>query len=191
MNTEVRALLQARKSEDSKTSYAALIRLFAMSEKPVPWAYEVWDELVDQLKNGDNHERAFAAQLLSRLAMSDPEARILKLIPAFEVVMRDERFVTARHTVQSIWRAGVQSPKHTAKISSALAKRYSDCITHKNASLIRSDIIETFAKLAAAVGGEKVEQTVNRLLASEADQKAHKKQLAVWRKGMPSVVAKN
>jgi hypothetical protein len=191
MSSEVRALLQARKSEDSKTRYAALVRLFAMSEEPVSWAYEVWEELVGQLKNGDNHERAFAAQLLSRLAISDPEARILKLIPAFEVVMRDERFVTARHTVQSIWRAGVPSPKHTAKIASALAKRYSDCFTHKNASLIRSDIIEALVKLAATVGREGVEQTVKRLLASETDPKAHKKQLAAWHQGMPRVVTKN
>ena len=183
MNAEVKALFAARKSEDLKESYAALTQLFKLSEKPVTWAYDVWGDLLDQLKTGDNRERAFAAQMLARLAISDPKARILKALPALEAVMRDERFVTARHTVQSLWRAGVPSDKHAAQISVALQKRYRDCVTHKNAALIRTDIIEAMVKLGHAVGRDKVELDVDRLLATESDPKARKKQLAVWRKG--------
>jgi hypothetical protein len=182
MTSKVRALLKARQSGDAKVSYDALQQLFAMSEQPVRWAYEVWDDLVNQLKNGDNHERAFAAQMLSRLAISDPETRIFKVMPALEDVMRDERFVTARHTIQSLWRAGIPTSKHTAAVVRALTRLYGDCPAHKNAALIRCDLVETLAKLGDAVGRERIEKSVDQLLSSETDAKACKKQLAIWRR---------
>jgi len=70
----------------------------------VDWAYEVWDDLIEMLSDKDNHVRAIGAQVLCNLARSDPKGRMLKDFEKLLVVTRDERFVTARHTFQAIWK---------------------------------------------------------------------------------------
>ena len=74
---------------------------------PIDWAYEVWDDLLALLKKGDNRERAIAAQVLASLAKSDPQQRTLKDLALLIATTKDERFVTARHCMQSLWKVGV------------------------------------------------------------------------------------
>ena len=45
--------------------------------------------------------------MLANLTKSDPEKRILKDFDALLSVTKDERFVTARHTMQSIWKVAL------------------------------------------------------------------------------------
>ena len=56
----------------------AFFYLLEVTDQPVDWAYEVWEELVANLRHKDNHVRAIAAQLLCNLAKSDPEQRMLR-----------------------------------------------------------------------------------------------------------------
>jgi hypothetical protein len=58
------------------------------------------------LKIGDNHQRAIAAQALSNPAKSDHKLRMLKDFDKLMAVTKDERFVTARHSLQSLWKVG-------------------------------------------------------------------------------------
>jgi uncharacterized protein YciI len=55
----------------------------------------------------DNHRRAIAAQLLCNLAKNDPEGRMLGDFSALMEVTKDNRFVTARHCLQSLWKIGM------------------------------------------------------------------------------------
>jgi hypothetical protein len=77
---------------------------------PVPWAGEVWDTVVANLGHRDNHNRAIAAQILCNLAVHEPSGRIVADLPALIEVTRDERFVTARHCLLSLWKIGTASP---------------------------------------------------------------------------------
>ena len=77
-----------------------------MTCKPVDWAYDLWNEVVENLSHKDNHNRAIAAQVLCNLAKSDPEGRILKDFDTLLAVTRDARFVTARHCLQALWKVG-------------------------------------------------------------------------------------
>ena len=180
MNAEIQALFEARDSGDEDVSYEALQQLFAMTEEPVDWAYDVWDDLVADLTHGDNHKRSFSAQMLTRLAISDPEGRMLRDFPAVAAVMRDERFVTARHAMQSLWRAGLAGEDRTALVVAALETRFQDCTNEKNAALIRTDVIAALGHLGKATGGEEIEARAEALIASETDEKERKKQKAAW-----------
>ena len=71
------------------------------------WAYEVWGDLLRTLVGGDNRQRSIAAQVLSNLAKSDPKERMLRDLTALLKVTKDERFVTARHCLQSLWKVGI------------------------------------------------------------------------------------
>lgn len=181
MNARVRALFAARESPDRDAAYQAFVDLMTLAEKPVDWSYEVWDQLVSDLAHKDGHQRAFAAQLLARLALSDPENRMRRDFAALAAVTKDEKTVTARHTLQSIWRVGLASENHRALVLDALAKRYRECSSEKNGSLVRSDVVRALGCLFRATGHASVETYAGLLIASEKDDKAQKKQRASWR----------
>ncbi|HEX7049723.1 MAG TPA: hypothetical protein VF188_05875 [Longimicrobiales bacterium] len=184
MSERARALFADRESPDREVAYQALVGLFEMTEKPVDWAYEFWDRLLSDLTHRAGDKRAFAAQMLARLAISDPDGRLLKDFPKVAAVMKDEKTVTARHTLQSIWRVGLAGPKQKAMVLEALEARFRECAREKNGTLVRTDVVTALARLSKATGDEMIEARVNALIDAEPDEKQRKKQRAAWRKAI-------
>lgn len=151
------------------------------TDVPVKWAYEVWDDMLKALGNKDGHRRSLAAQVLCNLAKSDPEERMLRDFDLVFAVTRDPKFVTARHTLQAMWRVGVVSAAHRALVVNRLAGRFEDCENEKNASLIRYDIIVDLFKIHEATHDGAVKQTALALIETEDDIKYRKKYAGAWR----------
>lgn len=182
MDTTTRAQWEQLRSPDGSARYAALSALLAATEQPVDWAYEVWDDLIAGLAHPDNHQRAVAAQLLCNLAKSDPERRIVRDFDRLLAATRDERFVTARHSLQALWKVGAVSPEHRRLVVARLADRFREAATEKNGTLIRSDIVKGLRKLYDAARDEAVREAALDLIAAEADLKYQKKYAGVWRR---------
>jgi hypothetical protein len=169
-------------SEDSALQNKAYNFLMEKTEKPVDWAYEVWDELFADLKHKDNHVRAISAQLLSNLAKSDPKERMLKDFDKLLVVTKDERFVTARHCLQSLWKVGVVGKKQQKIYVDGMEKRFKECVKEKNASLIRYDILVSMRNVYNEVKDEAIKEKALALIETEKDLKYQKKYKTVWKK---------
>lgn len=182
MDERVEALFADRESPERDVAYEALCALFEMAEEPVDWAYDVWDELLADLGHKDGHKRAFAAQMLARLAISDPEGRMMEDFPRIAAVMEDEKTVTARHTLQSLWRIALAGPDHEAMVVDALEARFRECEGEKNARLVRSDTVAALGRLSRETGDEGIQGRVESLIEGEPDEKQRKKQRAAWRK---------
>lgn len=151
------------------------------TSSPVDWAYEVWDQVVAQLQHKDNHNRSIAAQLLCNLAKSDPAGRLFTDFPALLAVTRDERYVTARHSLQALWKVGLAGAKQQEVVVKALERRFAECITEKNWTLIRYDIIEGLQRLYDATKDETVKAKALALIATEPDEKYRKKYASLWK----------
>src|SRR4051812_12958310 len=171
------------RSQDGNQRLEALNSLLTTTDQHVDWAYAVWDDLVASLCHADNHQRAIAAQLLANLAKSDPERRILNDFDALFAVTKDERFVTARHSLQAIWKVGVAGKQQQQLVVERLTGRFRDCVTEKNCTLIRYDIIQGLRKLYDLVQDETVREMALALIATEADSKYRKKYASLWRPG--------
>ncbi|BAS27401.1 hypothetical protein [Limnochorda pilosa] len=184
MNERVQALFADRESSDSDVAYQALGRLFEITERPVDWAYEFWDQLLKDLTARAGQKRAFAAQMLARLAISDPDGRMLKDFPKVAAVMKDEKTVTARHTLQSLWRIGLAGPQQKAMVLEALEHRFRECAEEKNGTLVRTDVVTALGRLTKATGDATIEVRLNALIETEPDEKQRKKQRAAWRKAI-------
>jgi hypothetical protein len=154
MDQRVKTMFADRESSDRDALFKAVFGLFEMTEKPVDWAYEVWDDMLAELMHRDGHKRSFAAQMLARLAISDPEGRMLKDFSKVAAVMRDEKTVTARHTLQTLWRIGLAGPRQKDMTLEALETRFRECEGEKNATLVRTDAITALGKLARVTGDE-------------------------------------
>ena len=149
-------------SDDGARQGAAYQQVLAATEKPVAWAYEVWDDVVMHLKDKNNRSRSIASQVLCNLAKSDPEGRILKDFPKLFAVTGDEKFVTARHCLQSLWKVGFVGKKQQELLIKTLERHYCDCIDHKNWTLIRYDVIESLRRLYDATSDENVQNVPRR-----------------------------
>ena len=181
MDPITRTHLANLRSEDRELQNAAFFAILEATQKPVDWAYDVWDELVAGLKHKDNHVRAIAAQVLANLAKSDPDKRMLKDFEALLTVTKDERFVTARHTMQSIWKVGAAGKPQQKMLVDGLTRRFNECITEKNATLIRYDILQGLRNLYDVVKDESIRVRALELIEKEVDPKYRKKYAGVWR----------
>ncbi|RYZ42841.1 MAG: hypothetical protein EOO71_06210 [Myxococcaceae bacterium] len=168
------------RSKDADSRSESYRHLMAVTDAPVDWAAEVWAELLALLREGDNHQRAIAAQLLSNLAKSDP-ARLLKDLDQVLVVTKDEKFVTARHSLQTLWRAAVVDKALRAAVVDRLSQRFRECSEEKNGTLVRYDILEVFRKTYDVVKDDALKQLALTLIEEEEDPKYRKKYAGLWK----------
>jgi hypothetical protein len=181
MDKIIRTHLDNVRSEDGDLQNKAYYFLMDVTEKPVNWAYEAWDELVEGLTHKDNHVRAISSQALANLAKSDPKGRMLKDFDKLLAVTKDEKFVTARHCLQSLWKVGLAGKKQQKLLLDGFAKRFEECAAEKNCTLIRFDIVQGLRNLYNATTDETVKETALALIETESDLKYRKKYADVWK----------
>jgi hypothetical protein len=181
LDQTIRTNLDNLRSQDRGLQNEAFLYILKETDQPVPWAYEAWDELVEGLSDRDNHVRAISAQVLCNLAKSDPEKRILRDLPALLALTHDERFVTARHCMQSLWKVGVAGGEQQAALVAGLETRFHECITEKNRTLIRYDTLQSLRDVYDAVGDESIWEVALALIETEQDLKYRKKYGTLWR----------
>lgn len=169
------------KSKDKEERYEAYHNILKATEQKVDWAYEVWDQLLEDLLHKDNHQRSRAAQYLANLAKSDPENKMLKDFPRLWEVTKDEKFVTARHSLQSIWKVGLAGTAQKEMVMEYMVDRFKHCTDEKNYTLIRSDIIQNMRNLYDHVDDESIKKTAMELIETVDDQKYKKKYMGIWK----------
>lgn len=182
MDKTIRTNVDNIRSQDNTLQNKAYAYILEATDKPVDWAYEIWDEMVEGLTHKDNHVRAISAQVLSNLAKSDPRIRMVKDFDKLLHVTKDERFVTARHCLQSLWKVGIAGKKQQKVYMSGLEQRFQECVTEKNCTLIRYDILQSMRNVYDAVHDEKIREKVLELIEIEEDHKYRKKYESLWRK---------
>jgi hypothetical protein len=182
MDKTIRTYLDNICSEDGQLQNKAYLALMDATEKPVDWVYEAWDELIEGLTHKDNHVRAISSQILTHLAKSDPKGRIFKDFDKLLNVTKDERFVTARHCMQSLWKVAVVGKKQQTMFMDNLSKRFKECVTEKNGKLIRYDILVSMRNVYNEVKDEAIREKALVLIESEKDLKNKKKYATVWKK---------
>lgn len=182
MDKTIRTHLDNIRSEDGQLQNQAYYFLMEQTEKPVDWAYEAWDELVEALTHKDNHVRAISSQLLANLGKSDPKGRMFKDFDKLLKVTRDERFVTARHCLQNIWKVGLGGKNAQKLVVKGLERRYHECVSEKNGRLIRYDILVSMRNLYDATTSSEIKDKALELIELEKDAKYRKKYASVWKK---------
>lgn len=181
MDNLTRNQLDNIRSADPQLQNKAYTDLLQTTTAPVDWAYEAWDELMAGLRDKDNHVRSISAQILANLACSDPENRIAQDFDALLAVTRDEKFVTARHCLQSIWKVGLAGLPQREMTVAALERRFYECVVEKNFTLIRYDIIQDLRNLYDQVKDESIRQMALALIETESDPKYKKKFSGIWK----------
>jgi|SRR5690625_880086 len=181
MDKEMEKLFHDSEFGSNEEKYNAYLKILEETENEVDWAYEVWDHLLDNLTHEDNHQRSRAAQYLSYLAISDPEERMLNDFPKIWTVTYDEKFVTARHTLQAVWRVGLAGEEQKDLGMKYMTDRFKNGTDEKNYTLIRSDIIQNMRNLYDEIEDETIKETALQLIDTVEEDKYKKKYAKIWK----------
>ncbi len=133
------------------------------------------------LRHENNHQRAIAAQVLCNLAKSDPEGRMMKDFEALLTVTRDEKFVTARHSLQALWKVGLAGKAQQKLLLAGLERRFHECRTEKNCTLLRYDILQGLRRLYDERPDDTIRTKALALMELEEDAKYRKKYATLWK----------
>ncbi len=89
--------------------------------------------------------------------------------------------MTARHTLQALWKIGTVGKQQQQVVVDGLAYRFNECISEKNCTLIRYDITQDLRNLYDVVKDETIRDKSLALIETESDLKYRKKYASVWR----------
>lgn len=175
MNENVRILMDGVGSKNNKIRKEALDTLLDLTEEKVEWVYEIWGTLVDKLYSENSYQRSIGVFLLSNLAKSDYKHRFYEVIDRYLELMEDEKFITARQTIQSSWKVAVELKNLTDRITKYLLKMCSENkFLTQHANLIRRDIIMSLCNIhnacIDAVDISDIEFTINKYCEEERKQ---------------------
>jgi hypothetical protein len=175
MNNIIKSHFQNFKSKDRNIRHEAYINLMMITDEKVDWTYDVWDYLIESLNSKDNHERSASAQFIANLARSDYDKRIINDFPKLWQVTKDPKFVTARHSLKSIWKVGLSGEEQRNIVINHFINRFKTCTNEKNHTLIRADIIEGLKNLYTNLEEEEIKKVALELIELEEDIKYRKK----------------
>jgi hypothetical protein len=85
------------------------------------------------------------------------------------------------YSANNVWKVGVAGKEQQKKLVDGLSGRFEECITEKNCTLIRYDIIQGLRNLYDKVKDEKVRERALELIETEADIKYRKKYASLWK----------
>lgn len=172
-------LMERLKSAKDDERYSALTELLAITEGKVPWFDEYREELAAKLADENSYQRSIGAMLLANLAKSEgKKGEFGKLLPGLMRLVDDEKFITERQYLQSVWKVALVDPAYKKKIVAQLEAEFAASAAKKHANLLRLDIVTSLSRIMAGTGEAGMRREIEALIAAEKDEKERKKYAA-------------
>ena len=179
MDKDVKRYMEDLVSSDDKVRMNALDAVLKLTDKKVAWVYDIWDDLFEMLEHENSFHRSIAIKVICNLAKSDSEDRLSKSIDFLLAHTKDEKFITSRQCIQSVWKVAVASKRSRKKVLGLLEKRFRECPDEKHYNLIRTDIIQSIKFIYDTEKDDKLLTLAQTLITEEKDVKYRKKYEAI------------
>jgi hypothetical protein len=99
--TDIRFLVETLNEKDDKLRYNAFLLLQAYSCR-FSAVYEYWDELEKKLDSDNSYQRSLGTMLIAENMRWDKEDKFSRTISKYLNCCTDEKFITARQTIQGL-----------------------------------------------------------------------------------------
>jgi hypothetical protein len=179
MESNIKECFSNLDSTDDKVRLNALQTILKATDGKVDWVYDVWELLLKKLKDENSYQRSIAIMVLCNLARSDREGRLDGSLDLLLAHTRDEKFITTRQCIQSIWKLAMTNLHNRALVLDHLDLRFKDCVGEKHYNLIRQDIIQSIGTIAAEGKDSALFARAQGLIAQEHEEKYRRKYTAV------------
>jgi hypothetical protein len=99
--TDIRFLVETLSEKDDKLRYIAFL-LLQSNSRISPFVYNHWCELEKKLDSDNSYQRSLGIMLIAENVRWDKEDKFSKTIGEYLRCCTDEKFITARQTVQGL-----------------------------------------------------------------------------------------
>jgi hypothetical protein len=99
--TDIRFLVETLNEKDDKLRYNTFLLLQAYSRR-FSAVYEYWDELEKKLDSDNSYQRSLGTMLIAENMRWDKEDKFGRTIRKYLNCCTDEKFITARQTIQGL-----------------------------------------------------------------------------------------
>jgi hypothetical protein len=99
--TDIHFLIQTLNEKDDALRYNSFLLLQANSRE-FPFVYEYWSNLEEKLENSNSYQRSIGVMLIAENVKWDKADRFSKTIKKYLSCCNDEKFITARQTIQGL-----------------------------------------------------------------------------------------
>ncbi len=100
-DSEINFLVETLNEKDDKLRYNAFLLLQA-SSRQFPYVYKYWDEFEKKLDNENSYQRSLGVMLIAENVRWDQGDKFSKTINKYLSCSTDEKFITARQTIQGL-----------------------------------------------------------------------------------------
>jgi hypothetical protein len=174
MNEQLKIIFADLASSDDGTRMSALKTVLALTEQPVEWVYEVWDDLLQRLQHENSYQRTIAVKVLCRLAKSDHENRLAASLDHLLAHTRDEKFITSRQCIQALWEVAVANLSLRERVVAHLEQRFADTAGDAHPNLIRQDVVQSLKRIHDESKDEQILHRARALLDLDKEAKNRK-----------------
>ncbi len=117
--TNIKFLVQTLNEKDDKLRYTAFL-LLKSSSQSFPYVYQYWDELEDKLGSDNSYQRSLGVMLIAENVRWDKDLRFGEVISKYLGCCNDEKFITARQTIQGLATIAQTTSKYNDTIKQRL-----------------------------------------------------------------------
>jgi len=139
---DVEFLVETLKEKDDKLRYNAFLLLQAHS-KNASTVYTYWDKLGEKIGSDNSYQRSLGVMLLAENVRWDTEGKFACIIEKLLACCTDEKFITARQTIQALSVISEATDKYNATFAKCLAKLDFSKYKENQQSLLKRDIATT------------------------------------------------
>ncbi len=169
---KIDTLFSNLESKDNKIRYDAFQELLTITDSEVEWVYDKWLDLIGKLSSDNSYQRSIGLMLLANLAKSDHENRISEILLKFFDCFNDEKFITSRQCIQSIWKIAICNKSNCGRIVAELERTYYENIhLRSHGNLIKDDVIFSLSQITKHLNDKTTFDIAKKLIADEIDPK--------------------
>jgi len=136
---DVEFLVETLKEKDDKLRYNAFLLLQAHSKNSSA-VYTHWNKLAEKLDSDNSYQRSLGVMLLAENVRWDTESKFAGIIDKFLACCLDEKFITARQTIQVLAVISKATDKYNATFAKVLAELDLSKYKENQQSLLKRDI---------------------------------------------------
>jgi hypothetical protein len=132
-------LVETLSEKDDKLRYNAFLLLQAHS-KGASTVYAHWDKLEEKLDSDNSYQRSLGVMLLAENVRWDTEGKFEGVISKYFTCCTDEKFITARQTIQALAEVTRATAKYNKVIAMGLAGLDFSKYKSNQQSLLKRDV---------------------------------------------------
>lgn len=138
-STDIDFLVDLLSEKDDRLRYNAFLLLQAHSREK-PSVYRYWDVLEGKLSNDNSYQRSLGVMLIADNVRWDNEGKFGKTMNKYMTCCSDEKFITARQSIQGLETIVNSTDRYNDAIKHALVKVRFTKYKHNQQSLLKKDV---------------------------------------------------